>query len=112
MNSIDFIVGEKTYQLSLTTRSIVLLERQLGCNPISIFLNGEDETRIPSVTEMVNILHASLQRFHHGIDMNTAYSIFDDYLADGHSITDFIPVLVDLFKVSGIMPKDDEPKNE
>ena len=110
MNSIDFIVGDKTYQLSLTTRSVVLLERQLGCNPISIFLNGDD-ARIPSVTEMVNVLHAALQRFNHGVDMNTAYSIFDDYLADGHSITDFIPTIVDLYKVSGLMPKDEDSKN-
>lgn len=110
MNSIDFIIGDKTYQLSLTTRSVVLLERQLGCNPLSIFMNGE-EARIPSVTEMVQVLHASLQRFNHGIDMNTAYSIFDDYLADGNTVTDFIPVLVDLFKVSGLMPKDEDSKN-
>lgn len=110
MNSIDFIVGDKTYQLSLTTRSVVQLERQLGCNPISIFLDGE-EARIPSVTEMVNVLHAALQRFNHGIDMNNAYTIFDNYLDEGHTITDFIPIIVDLYKVSGLMPKDEDPKN-
>ena len=33
MNFIDFVVGNKTYKLRLNTRSIVLLEKQLGCNP-------------------------------------------------------------------------------
>lgn len=58
MNYIDFEAGNKTYRLRLSTRNIVLLEKQLGCNPLSIFGNGET---VPTITTMVAILHAALQ---------------------------------------------------
>ena len=108
-----FTVGTTDYKLRLNTRGIVMLEKQLGCNPVSIFGNGDT---IPTVTTMVAILHASLQQFHHGISLNDAYNIFDEYLADGNSSTDFLLVIVDIFKTSGIIPKDgtegeDEGKN-
>ena len=111
MNTIDFMVGNKTQCLSLTTRSIVQLERQIGCNPLMLFMTSDGETRVPSMTEMVAVLHASLTRFNHGITLNDAYDIMDDYIADGHATTDFIPVMIELFQASGIMPKETEEKN-
>lgn len=103
MNYIDFEVGNKTYKLRLSTRNIVLLEKQLGCSPLAIFGDGE---RIPTVTEMVHILHAALLQYNHGISLNDAYDIFDAYVEDGHSTVDFIPMIIDLYKASGIIPKD------
>lgn len=108
MNYIDFEAGNKTYKLRLTTRNIVLLEKQLGCNPLSIFGDGET---VPTITVMVAILHASLQQYNHGVNLNDAYDIFDEYLADGHSTVDFIPVILDIYRASGIIPKDNEIKN-
>lgn len=100
MNYIDFSAGNKDYKLRLNTRNIISLEKQLGCNPLSIFGDG---STIPAITTMVQILHASLQQYNHGIDMNDAYDIFDDYLADGNSATDFISVIVDVYKASGLI---------
>ena len=97
MNTIDFIVGDNTYRFSHTTRSIVQLERQIGCNPLMLFMTSDGETRVPSMTEMVAVLHASLTRFNHGVSLNDAYDIMDDFIADGHATTDFIPVMIDLF---------------
>ena len=109
MNYINFEAGDKSYRLRLNTRNIVLLEKQLGCNPLSIFGNGET---IPSVTVMVGVLHASLQQYNHGITLNDAYDIFDDYLADGHSTVDFLTVIIDIYKASGIIPKDAKEEEE
>ena len=103
MNYIDFEVGGKSYKLRLNTRNIVLLEKQLGCNPLSIFGDGDT---IPTITVMVAILHAALQQYNHGITLNDAYDVFDEYLADGHATTDFIPVILEIYKASGIIPKD------
>lgn len=103
MNYINFEVGNETYKLRLSTRNIVLLEKQLGCNPLNIFGNGET---VPTITVMVSVLHASLQQYNHGITLNDAYDIFDNYLADGHSAVDFIPVILEIYKASGIIPKD------
>ena len=59
---------------------------------------------------MVQVLHASLQHFHHNIALNDAYEIFDTYLED-HSMTDFIPVIVEIYKVSGLIPEGTDEKN-
>ena len=95
----DFSAGGKDYKLRLNTRNLVLLEKQLGCNPLSIFGDG---STIPPVSTMVQILHASLQQNHHGITLDKTYDIFDEYLEE-QSATDFLLVIVEIFKVSGLI---------
>ena len=107
MNYINFEVGNETYKLRLNTRNIVLLEKQLGRNPLNIFLENGKE-RIPTITEMVSVLHASLQQYNHGITVNDAYDIFDNYLDEGKSTTDFISVILEIYRASGIVPKENE----
>ena len=107
MNYIDFQVKDKTYKLRLTTRNTVNLEKSLGCNPVAIFGAGDV---IPTITVMVRILHASLQALEHGITLDNAYDIFDSWLEDGHAATDFISVIVDIYKASGIIKQDKEPE--
>lgn len=108
MMYIDFTAGNNTYKLRLGTRAVVALEKQLGCNPLSIFGDGDT---IPTVTTMIAILHASLQQFQHGITMDAASDIFDAYLADGNAMTDFLTVIVDLYKTSGLIKQEDNEKN-
>lgn len=104
----EFLAGGTTYKLRLNTRNIVSLEKALGTNPLGIFGKGD---RIPTITEMVTILHQSAQQFEHNIDMNKAYDIFDAYLADGNTAVEFITVIVEIYKVSGIIKEDTQPKN-
>lgn len=108
MMYVDFAANGKEYKLRLSTRSVVTLEKQLGMNPLAIFGNGDT---LPTVTVMVQILHASLQQYQHGITLNDAYDIFDDYLADGHIMTDFLAVIVDVYRVSGLIKQDENGKN-
>lgn len=108
MMYVDFNVGGKDYKLRLATRNIVALEKAIGCNPLSIFGNGNE---IPSITTMVNVLWFSLQKFHHGITLTDAYDIFDEYLEE-HGMTDFIAVIVDIYKVSGLIKDDSSEENE
>lgn len=102
---VDFTAANKEYKLRLNTRNIVALEKKLGCNPLAIF--GADGDRLPTITEMVDILHNSLQQFNHSISLNDACDIFDDYLADGHTATEFIPVIMEIYKASGIINSDE-----
>ena len=103
-----FTVDNKDYKLRLTTRQVVNLEKQLGCNPISIFGSGD---RIPTVTEMVTILHNSLVELNHSINLNEAYAIFDKYLEEGNTSIDFIPIILEIYKASGIIKTEEEQKN-
>lgn len=100
----EFEVKDKTYKLRLATRNIVALESAIKCNPLSIFGSGDT---IPEVSTMVTILWSSLQQYQHGISLNDAYDIFDEYLED-HTMTDFIPVILDIYRVSGLIAKDKE----
>lgn len=102
---VDFTAGNKAYKLRLNTRNTVMLEKTIGCNPLSIFGAGD---RIPAITEMVAILHASLQQYEHNITMNDAYDIFDAYIEDGNSPSDFVPVILEIYKVSGIIRESKE----
>lgn len=104
----NFEAGNKTYNLRLNTRSIVALEKTIGCNPLMIFGNGDT---VPTISVMVAVLHSSLQQFQHNITLNDAYDIFDEYLADGHAVTDFIPVILEIYKASGLIKEDNNEKN-
>lgn len=105
---LDFNVGEKTYKLRLTTRNIVALEKVIKCNPLAIFGNNEE---IPEVSTMVAILWQSLQTFQHGIGLDETYSIFDEYLIK-NSMTDFISVILDIYRVSGIIKDGSKGEDE
>lgn len=104
----DFEVDNRAYKLRLNTRNVITLEKALECNPLAIFGDGK---RIPTITEMVAILHASLQQYQHGITVNDASDIFDKWLEEGNVATDFIRVIVEVYKVSGIIREDADEKN-
>lgn len=109
----DFVVGDTTYKLRLTTRSIMNLEKKIGMNPLMIF--GASGDNVPTVSVMLQILYNALEPLNHGIGESEACSIFDKWLADGHTITDFIPVILEVYKVSGLLKANNEneenPKN-
>lgn len=106
----DFEVGNKTYKLRLNTRNTITLEKQLGCNPLAIF--GLDGAQIPTVENMVYILYASLIQYNHGITLGDTYTIFDEWLDEGHVITDFIPIILEIYKVSGIINTEAQSEEE
>lgn len=96
----DFSAGSKSYKLRLNTRNTVALEKQINMNPLAIFGTGDT---LPTVTTMVQILFCSMQQYHHGITLNDAYDIFDEWLADGNATSDFVAVIIEIYKVSGII---------
>lgn len=108
MNYVLFEAGGKEYKLRLSTRALINLEKTIGCNPLSIFGTGDT---LPTITVMIAILHNSLTQLNHGITKEDAYGIWDAYLADGHTMTDFLGVIVDIYRVSGLMKAEETEKN-
>lgn len=106
----DFSAGNKEYKLRLDTRNTIALEKRLGCNPVAIF--GMDGETIPTVGTMVAILHAALQPYNHGITVDDAFGIFDKWIEDGNNTMEFVKVILEIFKVSGIIPNDVEKTEE
>jgi hypothetical protein len=103
MMYVDFNAGGKDYKLRLNTRNTITLEKQLGCNPLAIFGDGDT---MPTITTLVQVLYCSLLQLNHGVTLEDAYNIFDAYLEDGNSATEFLSVVIDVFKVSGLIKSD------
>ena len=105
MMYVDFTAGNKDYKLRLSIRATVALEKKLGVNPLMIFGDGET---IPTITTMINILHAALQQYNHGISLEDAAAIFEEWLNDGNTVVDFLPIIIEVYKVSGIIKQEEE----
>lgn len=103
-------IGNETYKLRLTTRSLVDLEERLGYNPLQMFMQIDADI-LPKVKDIATLLHASMQSLQHGITLDKIYDLLDEYLAE-HTLWDIIPVLMDVFKECGFIERDTEaPKN-
>lgn len=100
MNYVELQAGGNQYKLKLSIRNIAALEKRLGCNPMGIFGDG---TTIPTITQMVEIFHASLQTYQANISLDKAYDVFEEWIEDGHTMTDFILVILDIYRCSGII---------
>ena len=107
----NFVVGDKEYKCKLNTKSLVNLEKRLGMNPLNIFMNL-DENNLPKLEDMLIILHESLQSLEHGISMDDVYDIYDAFVEDGHNMLELMPIIIEIFKVSGLIPKDEEKKTK
>ena len=107
-----FKVGDRDYKCRLTARACVDLEKKLGENPLNVFIKIANENgSLPSVSDMVTILHASLQSMEHGITLDKAFDLYDAWVDEGHTLVEFIPVLLEIFKVSGFFNEEAEGKN-
>ena len=102
----EFKAGEKTYKLELNNRAILQLEKELGYNPLQMFM-GIDNDVLPKLGDMLHVLHRSMTKYNHGITFDDAADILDDYFNDGHTVWDLIPALIEVFQGAGFLPKDE-----
>ena len=99
MMYVDFRAGNKDYKLRLNTRAVILLEERLGYNPLHIFGDG---STTPKVTAMIDVLYASLQQYH-TMSIDDTYELFDMWLAEGNTPPEFLPIIIEIYKVSGLV---------
>ncbi len=107
MNYTELTIGANTYQLKLTTRTSIQLEKALGYNPINMLI-ATTENKMPKMMDMITMLHAMLQNYHHGFNIDKTMDLFDKYIEEGHNMYELINVFVDVFKKSGYLPDTDE----
>ena len=104
----ELAVGDKTLKLRLTTRAVIALEKKLGKNPLSVF-TGVQGGELPTVSEIIAVLHASLQALEHGYTEEAVCDLYDEYIDEGHNLSDIIPVVIEVFQVSGLIGKEERP---
>lgn len=96
----ELIINGEIYKLRLTTKASVSLERALGYNPITMLMDIE-KGKMPKLNDVLIMLQAMLTTYHHNMNMERVFDLFDEYVADGGSLFDLIPVFVKVFEQSG-----------
>ena len=98
----ELIIGGESFKLRLTTKASVALEKALGYNPISMLMDIDNGV-MPKLADVLIMLQAMLQTYHHNCSLEKVYDLFDRYVAEGHSMFDLIPVFVEVFQESGYL---------
>lgn len=91
-------VGEKTYELKLTTRDLVKLEERLGCHPLLIFGKDVKNPEVPKISQLLTIIECSF----HDKSTDEIYDIVDAWIEDGHSQIELNSLVQEIFEASGV----------
>lgn len=84
------------YKLKLSTGAITKLEEQFKTNLVNI-LDG-----VPALKIMLTVTHAAMQKFHHGIKYKEVETLFEKYIDEGGSQTEFLTnVFMPIYQASG-----------
>ena len=84
------------YKLKLSTGAITKLEEQFKTNLVNI-LDG-----VPALKIMLTVTHAAMQKFHHGIKYKEIEELFEKYIDEGGSQTEFLTnVFMPIYQASG-----------
>ena len=100
-------IRDKEYKGRLTARSLVELEKKLGTSPINIFMEmSRKEGYFPELEMLITIFHASLQPLEHNVTLDKAYELYDAMVDEGKTMIDLLNFIVEVFQVSGLIPKE------
>lgn len=107
-----FTVNDKEYKLRLAAKEAVNLEKKLQANPLNLIVAVGQKNEIPELSVLLEILFASMTHFQHGVTLADVYDIYDEFCDEGNTIIDLIPIILDVFKVSGFFKADAEETEE
>lgn len=101
MKHVLWKVDGEEYKLRLDVSGCLALEKRMGGrNPMDMLMQIE-QGKLPSLTAVLAVIHAAMQRFHHGISINDVQQIYGRYLNAGGTFTDLIPLVVEVFEDAG-----------
>lgn len=93
-------VGGKSYKLKLKTPAIVELESKYKTNLMNIM--GTGQGGMPALSVMLDVAHAAMKDWQHGITKNEVQSLFEKYVNEGGSqLSFYMSVYMEIFAVSG-----------
>lgn len=93
-------VRGEDYKMVLATQDVVALESKYKTNLMNIM--GAGNSGMPALTVMLDVTHAALKKFHHGISKDAVMAMFDQYVKEGGSQLNFYTeIYMEIFQVSG-----------
>jgi len=102
-------IKDNEYKCKISARGLCNLEDRLGVNPLNVFMSVS-ENNLPKLSQLLIIFHESLAQYNHGISEEEVDKIYDDFIDEGHSFVDFLNVILEILKVSGLVPKEEPTK--
>lgn len=111
MNFYTLNIGEREFDCRLGTREVVNLEKVLGTNPLNVLMGMRDST-LPETGVLLVILQAASKENGKKLKMDDWYDLYDEYVAEGKSIADLLEVVMEIFEVSGLIPKNNEEQDD
>lgn len=92
-------INEKEYQLKLTPPKIMELEKMYKCNLMTLM---GDVDSMPTLTTMLQITHAAMVPWCHGIKLKNVEELYNAYIEAGGSMLQFyVDVFIKIYTVSG-----------
>lgn len=108
MRHVLWKVDGQEYKLRLGVSEVIALERRMGGrNPMDMMMNIQ-QGRLPSTTAVLAVIHASMQKFNHGITIQDVEQIYGRYLKSGGTFTDLIPTVLEVFEDAGFFKSNPE----
>lgn len=93
-------VGDETFRLKLKTSEIAELEARYKTNLMNIM--GAGQGGMPALTVMLDVAHAAMKKYQHGVKRSDLNELFDKYLDEGGSQLNFYTeVYMGIFSASG-----------
>lgn len=93
-------VGGNSYKLKLKTQNIVELESKYKTNLMNIM--GSGQGGMPALSVMLDVAHAAMKEWQHGITKNDVQALFEKYVDEGGSqLAFYMTVYMEIFSVSG-----------
>lgn len=93
-------VRGKSYKLKLKTTAIVELENKYKTNLMNIM--GTGQGGMPALSVMLDVTHAAMKDWQHGITKSEVQNLFEQYVDEGGSqLAFYMSVYMEIFAVSG-----------
>lgn len=105
---VELEIGNEVYKLRLNTRTSIQLEKALGRNPVSMLMDMAEGNVLPKRTDIVLMLQAMLQVYHHNFNLDKTMDLYDDYLASGKNDFNMIPIFTEVFQLAGYIGKEED----
>lgn len=100
MNYVEMNINEKEYKLTLNMRNMILLEKQLGENPLNKLI--EMGNKMPDFDFLITVMFYAMKKYQPKLKLDDVYDIVDDYLAEEENdLTSLITIIMQIFEVSG-----------
>lgn len=113
------------------TREKIALEKALGNqSPLNFIFNSiggamigdgvvesdvdYSKIKIPSLSVMTIILHASAQKLNNGVSLDKMMDLIDSWLEqqEGHSVIELFPIVMEVLQTGKYLPSDEKATNE